>query len=147
MSCAPAAGSTREPLPVNPPRPRRLMPRLAFAGFLLSLIGSTLGCGGGQPVTAETLEAARTLWKQAGITDYELEWTVTGPNNAHYFVTVEDSKVRKLELIQPNGERQRSAARSSLVSSVSTVCSSRWRMTWHSAGPQNRSAVLPIPRS
>jgi hypothetical protein len=56
-------------------------------------------------VTPETLEAAKTLWKQAGITDYELEWTVTGPNNAHYLVKVQGGDVRRLEMIQPNGDR------------------------------------------
>jgi len=85
-------------------RPGCLTPRLAVVGFFLS-ITSTLGCAGGQQVTPETLEAARTLWKQAGIMNYDLEWAVTGPNNAHYFVTVQGGKVRKLELIQSNGDR------------------------------------------
>ncbi len=85
-------------------RPGRSTPQLALGGLLLT-IASTLGCAGGEPLTPETLEAARTLWKKAGIADYDLEWTVTGPNNAHYFVTVQGGKVRKLELIQANGER------------------------------------------
>jgi hypothetical protein len=85
-------------------RPQHLTPRLAAVGLVLS-IASTLGCAGGQPVTPESVEAARTLWKQAGIADYELEWTLSGPNNAHYLVTVQGGTVRKLVLIQPNGDR------------------------------------------
>jgi hypothetical protein len=81
-----------------------LIGRLAQVVILLSIL-STVGCGGGQPVTPETLEAARTRWKQAGISDYELEWTLTGPNSAHYLVTVQGGAVRKLVMIQPNGDR------------------------------------------
>jgi len=72
---------------------------------ILAILGSTLGCAGGQEVNPQAVDAARRLWTQAGIRDYQLEWSVTGPNNAHYFVSVRDGEVRKIESVQPDGSR------------------------------------------
>jgi hypothetical protein len=70
---------------------------------ILAILGSSLGCAGGQEVNPKAIDAARRLWTQAGIRDYNLEWSVTGPNNAHYFVSVHGGEVRKIESIQPDG--------------------------------------------
>jgi Family of unknown function (DUF6174) len=72
---------------------------------ILAILGSTLGCAGGQEVNPKAIDAARRLWTQAGIRDYNLEWSVTGPNNAHYFVSVQGGEVRKVESVQPDGAR------------------------------------------
>jgi len=56
-------------------------------------------------VTPESIKAARQLWNRAGIRDYDLDWSVSGRNNAHYLVTVRDGDVRKIESIQPDGKR------------------------------------------
>jgi hypothetical protein len=77
----------------------RSFPRLGFAALLLF----TLGCAGGQAVTPEAVEQARRLWMQAQIRDYDLDWTVRGPNNAHYFVTVRDGQVRRVEAVDRHG--------------------------------------------
>jgi hypothetical protein len=68
-------------------------------------MAGTLGCSGGQEVSPEALASARQLWTKAGIHDYQLEWTVTGPRNNHYLVSVRDGEVRKVESIQPDGSR------------------------------------------
>jgi hypothetical protein len=65
----------------------------------------TVGCDRGQAVTPEALAEAKRLWTQAGIRDYELDWSTTGPNNAHYIVTVRAAEVRKIDAIQPDGRR------------------------------------------
>jgi len=74
---------------------------------ILAILGSMLGCAGGKEVTPEAIAAARRLWKQAGIPNYDLEWTVTGRNNAHYFVTVRGGEVRRLESVRPDGTRSK----------------------------------------
>jgi hypothetical protein len=76
-------------------------PRLAL---LAALIFASSGCGG-QEVTDAALKQARERWKEAGIRDYELEWTVTGAQTNHYHVTVEHGEVRSLESVRPDGER------------------------------------------
>jgi len=63
------------------------------------------GCSGGQAVTPQSIADARKVWEQTGIRDYDLEWTVTGMNNAHYLVTVRKGTVRKIESIAPDGRR------------------------------------------
>jgi hypothetical protein len=63
------------------------------------------GCSGGQTVTPETIADARKVWTQAGIRDYDLEWTATGVNRAHYFVTVRGAVVRKIESVAPDGRK------------------------------------------
>jgi hypothetical protein len=72
---------------------------------ILFTLALTFGCSGGQEVNPAAIAAARLLWTQAGIRDYQLEWTVTGPRNNHYFVSVRDGKVRKVESVQPDGRR------------------------------------------
>ena len=72
---------------------------------LLSILGSTFGCAGGQDVTAESISQAKQVWKTSGILDYELDWTVTGAQNNHYYVTVRGGDVRKVEMIQADRRR------------------------------------------
>jgi hypothetical protein len=62
-----------------------------------------IGCVGGQAVTPEAVENARRLWTQANIRDYDLDWSVRGKNNAHYFVTVRGGEVRRVESVQRDG--------------------------------------------
>ena len=45
------------------------------------------------------------VWEQAGIRDYDLEWTAAGMNHAHYFVTVRGGVVRKIESVAPDGRK------------------------------------------
>jgi Family of unknown function (DUF6174) len=59
----------------------------------------------GQSVTPEALAAARKVWKEAGIDDYDLEWMASGKMTAHYYVTVRGGKVQKIESIVPDGRR------------------------------------------
>jgi hypothetical protein len=68
-------------------------------------VGVVAGCSRGQAVTLETIADARKIWQQAGIRDYDLEWTATGMNYAHYLVTVRAGTVRKIESIAPDGRR------------------------------------------
>jgi len=72
---------------------------------ILMTLGATIGCSGGQEVTPEALEQAKRLWTKAGIRDYDLDWTVTGAQNNHYYVTVQGGEVRKVESVQPDGRR------------------------------------------
>jgi hypothetical protein len=71
----------------------------------LAILATALGCSSGQEVNSTRIDAAKRLWAQAGIRDYTLEWSVTGPNNAHYVVTVREGEVRDVESIQPDGAR------------------------------------------
>ena len=75
--------------------------RLGLAALLIA----AAGCGGGREVTPESVQAARQRWNRAGIRDYDLDWSVSGRNNAHYVVTVRGGEVRKIESIQPDGKR------------------------------------------
>ena len=61
------------------------------------------GCSDGEPVTAQSLAKARKVWAQAGIDDYELDWTSSGTNNAYYRVRVRDGQVRTVEQLLPDG--------------------------------------------
>jgi hypothetical protein len=76
-------------------------------GTLQSLIilGAALGCSRGQEATADAVARAQARWNMASIRDYDLEWTVAGSNNAHYYVTVERGEVSKIELKKPDGAR------------------------------------------
>jgi len=73
--------------------------------MILTWLGTTVGCDGGQAVTPEAIDQAKRLWSGAGIRDYELDWSVTGPNNAHYVVTVQAGEVRRVDAIEPDGSR------------------------------------------
>jgi hypothetical protein len=72
---------------------------------LLTILGTAIGCAGGQEVTPEAIAQAKQVWTTAGIRDYDLEWTVTGAQNNHYYVTVRDGDVRKVESVQSDGRR------------------------------------------
>src|SRR5262249_43918603 len=61
--------------------------------------------GGSQEVTPEAVRAAEQLWTRADMQDYDLDWSVSGPNNAHYLVTVRGAEVRKIESIRPDGTK------------------------------------------
>jgi hypothetical protein len=69
----------------------------------LLTLGSALGCAGGQEVTPEAIDRAKQVWANAGIRDYQIEWRVRGPNNAHYVVTVNGGGVRKVESVLRDG--------------------------------------------
>jgi hypothetical protein len=62
-------------------------------------------CSGGQPVTPEAIAAARKVWADAGIRDYDLEWSASGRMSSRYFVTVRQREVREVESIAPDGRR------------------------------------------
>ena len=104
--------------------PQRTVVRWFAMSGVLAILGSTLGCARGTAVTPEAIEAARRLWKQAGIHNYDLELTVTGQNNAHYFVSVRDAEVRRLESVRPDGAGP-SSIPTNLDSLAWTACSSR----------------------
>ena len=85
--------------------PQRLRPRWRARLGILAMMVITAGCAGGQEVTPEAVAQARRLWTQANIRDYDLDWSVRGPNNAHYSVTVRDGGVRKIESVQRDGSK------------------------------------------
>jgi hypothetical protein len=72
---------------------------------ILGIIAGVSGCAGGQEVTPEAIAQAKQLWAKAGIHDYDLEWTVTGTQSNHYYVTVRGGEVRNAESIRPEGRR------------------------------------------
>ena len=71
---------------------------------ILAACASALGCSGGQEVTTESVEAAQRLWNEAGIRDYDLDYT-SGPFSDHFVTTVHNGTVQKVESIQLGGER------------------------------------------
>ena len=73
----------------------------------LAILGSALGCSGGQNVTPEAIDQAKRLWKETGIRDYELElnWTTNGQTHSHYLVVVKDGDVRQVESVLADGRR------------------------------------------
>jgi hypothetical protein len=80
--------------------------RLCLSSIVIGLATCVVtGCSSGQPVTAQTIAEARSVWTQAGIRDYDLEWMASGMNRAHYFVTVRGGTVRKVESVAPDGRR------------------------------------------
>src|SRR5947209_1040386 len=99
-----------EPVPLREARvqmgdPMRRLRTGGFARFALAaILIAAAGCGG-REVTPEAVRAAKQLWTRAGIRDYDLDWSVTGPNNAHYLVTVRDGEVGKIESIRPDGSK------------------------------------------
>jgi hypothetical protein len=98
-------GRNRASPTMNSPPKRPTARRFILLGSL-AILGSTLGCGGGQDVTPVTIEQAKRLWKEAGIRDYELElnWR-TGPETSHYIVSVKEGEVRQIESVLPDGRR------------------------------------------
>lgn len=70
---------------------------------LASVLICVSGCGGGETVTPQSLQAARQRWDRAGVRDYNLEWTNSGPGNPRYRVEVRDAEVKKLRAILPDG--------------------------------------------
>jgi hypothetical protein len=62
-------------------------------------------CSGGQAVTPEAVAAARKVWADAKLRDYDLEWMAAGRMSAHYFVTVRRGEVRKIETVAPDGQK------------------------------------------
>jgi hypothetical protein len=87
----------------------RISPRRSAAGPLsaaaLVMISVFASCSGRESVTPEAIAAARKVWAEAGIRDYDLEWTTSGMNQAHYFVTVRGGVVRKVESVAPDGRK------------------------------------------
>jgi hypothetical protein len=77
---------------------------LALRAGLLA-VSLCAGCSAGQPVTLESLNAARQTWARAGLRNYELEWQASGISSAHYYVTVRGGTVRKVESVAPDGRR------------------------------------------
>jgi hypothetical protein len=80
-------------------RSRAVSPAWLVLGLALA------GCGGGEEVTSQSIRAARRLWDRARILDYDVEWTSSGLNKAHYLVAVRDGRVRSVEAVQPDGRR------------------------------------------
>ena len=71
---------------------------------LLSLLLIVAGCGGGEEVTVQSLGKAKQLWEQAGVRDYDLEWTSSGRTVGHYRVEVREGQVRSIESVLPDGQ-------------------------------------------
>ncbi|MGC1717578.1 MAG: DUF6174 domain-containing protein [Isosphaeraceae bacterium] len=92
---------------------REMRPRIRRPAIGLTLVAMTglaavcifARCSGGQSVTPEALAAARKVWAEAGIRDYDLEWSASGITSAHYYVTVREREVRKVESIASDGQR------------------------------------------
>jgi len=82
-------------------RPLRAV-RLAwiFRGLLLLALPA---CDRGEVVTDHSLAQARKLWTQAQISNYDLDWTSSGPNKAYYRVRVRDGTVQTVEQVLTDG--------------------------------------------
>jgi hypothetical protein len=78
----------------------RRIGRFALAAVVAAAVA---GCSRGEPVTADSLAAARQTWGRAGIRDYQLEWKATGASPAHYLVTVRDGAVARITSRTPDG--------------------------------------------
>jgi hypothetical protein len=97
---------------------RRFRSRCCAKLGLPVLLLATVGCGGGQVATPEAVRAAKQLWERAGIRDYDLDWSVTGANNAHYLVTVRGGEVRKVEMVGRDGRKSPSNSHETSLFSV-----------------------------
>src|SRR5437764_521362 len=76
-------------------RPRRygLMALLAVPLVLLGIVVWLNLSNNQLTLTKERLEAARKLWHEAGIKDYDLAITVSGGTSGNYKLQVRDGKV------------------------------------------------------
>jgi hypothetical protein len=63
------------------------------------------GCAGGEDVTPRNLTDARERWEEAGLRDYDLEWTTSGARENHYLVFVRDGQVHEIRRIEPDGRQ------------------------------------------
>jgi Family of unknown function (DUF6174) len=84
-------------------RPAIGLTLVAMAGLAAVCIFAR--CSGGQSVTPEAIAAARKVWAEAGIRDYDLEWSASGITSAHYYVTVRQREVREVDSIASDGRR------------------------------------------
>jgi Family of unknown function (DUF6174) len=75
---------------------------LATIALALGLVAFS-GCGGGQDVTPQALRAARQTWERARLRDYDLEWTSSGAQTAHYRVSVRGGVVASVRSVLPDG--------------------------------------------
>jgi hypothetical protein len=81
-------------------------PRSApLALLLVSTLAALSGCAEGEAVSAPSLREARLRWEKAGVRDYDLEWTSSGSNPAHYAVTVRGGQVTDVAMVGPDGAR------------------------------------------
>jgi hypothetical protein len=62
-----------------------------------------VGCGARTDLSARSIREARQAWNRAGLRDYDLEWTASGPRSGHYRVFVRDGQVRQVRTILPDG--------------------------------------------
>jgi hypothetical protein len=85
--------------------PRREIGWAAASMLALASICLFVRCSSGEPVTPQALAAAKKIWTDAKVRDYDLEWRVSGPNSGHYFVTVRNGDVRKVESVAPDGRK------------------------------------------
>jgi hypothetical protein len=56
-------------------------------------------------VSASSLRQARQRWEKAGVSDYDLEWTSSGPSRSHFVVAVRGGRVTSVEMVGPDGAR------------------------------------------
>ena len=133
---------------------REMRPRIRRPAIGLTLVAMTglaavcifARCSGGQSVTPEALAAARKVWAEAEIRDYDLEWSASGITSAHYYVTVRERGVRKVESIASDG--QRFEVRPPTPGSTEWTGSSRpLPMNWPSSRRTGPSASRREPRS
>jgi hypothetical protein len=61
------------------------------------------GCGSGQDVSTRTLSAAKRLWAEKELRNYNLEWTSRGARQEHYAVYVREGEVRSVRSVDPAG--------------------------------------------
>src|SRR5260370_18069157 len=83
-------------MPKPPSRPSRT--RL----LLVVPLWAAVGCAGGEPVTPPAIARSKRTWEEAGIRNYTLEWTTTGPRYSRYRVTVRAGKVKRVDPLLPH---------------------------------------------
>jgi hypothetical protein len=79
------------------------LPRATRLIWVIPLL-ALAGCGAGEAVTSQSLAKARKTWARARISDYEMDWTISGTTNAYYRMSVRDGRVRTLEQVLPDGQ-------------------------------------------